>query len=41
MALRGAMSSADRARLAFLDLEKLVDAEEVQRLSPLIFQAVA
>jgi len=38
MALRGTMSMADRARLAFLDLEKLVDAEEVQRLSPLVFQ---
>lgn len=38
MALRGTMPLADRARLAFLDLEKLVDAEEVQRLSPLVFQ---
>ncbi|MBK8802425.1 MAG: hypothetical protein IPN71_10305 [Fibrobacteres bacterium] len=38
MALHGTMSQADRARLAFLDLEKLVDAEEVQRLSPLVFQ---
>lgn len=38
MALRGTMPNADRARLAFLDLEKLVDAEEVQRLSPLVFQ---
>jgi hypothetical protein len=38
MALCGVMPSADRARLAFLDLEKLVDAEEVQRLSPLVFQ---
>lgn len=38
MALQGTMAPADRARLAFLDLEKLVDAEEVQRLSPLVFQ---
>jgi hypothetical protein len=38
MALRGTMSLADRARLAFLELEKLVDAEEVARLSPLVFQ---
>lgn len=38
MALGGTMAPADRARLAFLELEKLVDTEEVQRLSPLVFQ---
>lgn len=38
LAMGGTLSKADKAWTAFLDLEKLVDAEEVMRLSPLVFR---
>jgi len=38
LAMGGKLSKADKAWTAFLDLEKLVDAEEVMRLSPLVFR---
>ncbi|HQF54964.1 MAG TPA: hypothetical protein PK208_07605 [Fibrobacteria bacterium] len=38
LAMGGKISKADKAWTAFLDLEKLVDAEEVMRLSPLVFR---
>jgi len=38
LAMGGKLSMADKAWAAFLDLEKLVDAEEAMRLSPLVFR---
>lgn len=38
LAMGGELPKADKAWMAFLDLEKLVDAEEVMRLSPLVFR---
>lgn len=38
LAMDGKLSKAEKAWVAFLDLEKLVDADEVMRLSPLVFR---
>lgn len=38
VAMSGKLSLADKARLSFLKLEELVDAEEVMRLFPLVFR---
>lgn len=38
LAMGGKLSKVDKAWAAFLDLERLVDAEEVMRLCPLVFR---
>jgi len=38
LGMGGTLSMADKAWTAFWELEKLVDAEEVMRLSPLVFR---